>query len=103
MQFAIESLFRGFVLGNAALGKLPRVLSHPACPQHLALSIRQYDPDVWPESVLIYHVAVFRICLSVINTLVRAAAQLRNRATDSRQMPMAPLYYRHIHLIFLSF
>ena len=55
VQLAVHRLLRGFAMLNAALRKLPRVLSHPFAPEHLIHVIRDNDADIRAVAVSVYH------------------------------------------------
>lgn len=56
-ELTIKRLLGTFVSFDAALGKLPGVLSDPARPQHLAVVVGQDDADIRPKSIGIDHLA----------------------------------------------
>src|SRR5690606_18302969 len=56
VKLAIERLLCAFTLLNAALGKLPRVVSANAPgPENLGLGIDENDPDIGAETFRIDH------------------------------------------------
>ena len=56
MKLPIQRLFSGFVSIDAALGKLPGIMTtHPPGPEDLAVIIRQHDTYVGPKPIRVYH------------------------------------------------
>lgn len=58
-QLSVERILRGFIAFDAALRKLPRVLTHTARPQHLVITVTNDDSNVGAKSVGVNHDALF--------------------------------------------
>ena len=54
-EFAVHRLFGGFVLVDAALGKLPGILANALGPEEFALIVAENNSDIWPETIRINH------------------------------------------------
>src|SRR5690554_6394869 len=55
-QLTKQSLLRGFILFDTALGKLPRILPNTPSPKNLSFLVGQNDPNIGTIAIGVNHV-----------------------------------------------
>ena len=62
LQFTVHGLFRRFAIFDAALRKLPRLLTDTFSPPHLIVGIEQNNTDVGAVTFTVQHVSPQSLC-----------------------------------------
>jgi hypothetical protein len=61
VQLAVHRLLRSFALLDAALRKLPCMLSYPLAPKHLISVVRDDNADILAVAVSVYHFSLYSV------------------------------------------